>query len=114
MNLQTAYRNFFRQKLVGGPKFKSKKHSRNRYTTNNHHGSIGIEGGKIKLPKAGYVKIVQHRPMIRLIKSVTIEQTPTNKYFVSILVEYESQISEVELNKFIGLDYSMHDLYVTS
>ena len=114
MNLQTAYRNFFRQKRTGFPKFKSKKTSRNRYTTNNQHGSIRIEEGKIKLPKVGYVKIVQHRQIMGLIKSVTVEQTPTNKFFVSILVEYESQVPEAELKKFIGLDYSMHDLYVTS
>ena len=114
LNLQSAYRNFFRKKRSGFPKFKSKKKSRKRYTTNNQHGSIRIENGKIKLPKIGYVKIVQHRPMMGVIKSVTVEQTPTNKYFVSILVEYENQVPEVELKKFIGLDYSMHDLYVTS
>ena len=114
LNLQTAYKNFFKQRRAGFPKFKSKKKSRKRYTTNNQHGSIRLEGGKIKLPKVGYVKIVQHRPMMGVIKSVTVEQTPTNKYFVSILVEYENQVPEVELKKFIGLDYSMHDLYVTS
>ncbi len=114
LNLQTAYKNFFRNKNAGFPKYKSKKKSRKRYTTNNQHGSIRIEGGKIKLPKVGYVKIIQHRPMIGTIKSVTVEQTPTNKYYVSILVEYESQVPEVEPHKFIGLDYSMHELYVTS
>ncbi|MBQ6968778.1 MAG: transposase, partial [Synergistaceae bacterium] len=114
LNLQTAYKNFFRKKRTGFPKFKNKKKSRKRYTTNNQHGSIRIEDGKIKLPKVGYVKIVQHRPMKGTIKSATIEQTPTDKYYVSILVEYESQVAEVELKKFIGLDYSMHDLYVTS
>ena len=114
LNLQTAYKNFFRKKRTGFPKFKNKKKSRKRYTTNNQHGSIRIERGKIKLPKVGYVKIVQHRPMIGIIKSVTVEQTPTNKYYVSILVEYENQVPEVKTHKFIGLDYSMHDLYVTS
>ena len=114
LNLQTAYKNFFRKKRTGFPKFKSKKKTRKRYTTNNQHGSIRIENGKIKLPKVGYVKIVQHRPMMEVIKSATIEQTPTNKYYVSILVEYESQVPEAELKKFIGLDYSMHGLYVTS
>ena len=114
LNLQSAYKNFFSKKRVGFPKYKSKKKSRKRYTTNNQHGSIRIEDGKIKLPKIGYVKIVQHRPMNGVIKSVTIEQTPTNKYYASILVEYENQVAEVELHKFIGLDFSMHDLYVTS
>ena len=114
INLQVAYNNFFKKKRAGFPQYKSKKKSRRRYTTNNQHGSIRIEGKKIKLPKVGYVKIVQHRPMMGVIKSVTIEQTPTNKYYVSILVEYENQVPEVELHKFIGLDFSMHDLYVTS
>lgn len=114
LNLQTAYKNFFRKKRAGFPKYKSKKKTRKRYTTNNQHGSIRMENGKIKLPKVGYVKIVQHRPMMGVIKSATIEQTSTNKYYVSILVEYESQVPEVEAHKFIGLDYSMHDLYVTS
>ena len=61
-----------------------------------------------------YVKIIQHRPMEGKIKSVTIEKTPTEKYYASILVENENQVQEVELEKFIGLDFSMHDLYVTS
>ena len=114
LNLQSAYKNFFSQKRVGFPKFKSKKNSRKRYTTNNQNGSVRIENGKLKLPKVGFVKIVQHRPMIGKIKSVTIEKTPTDKYYASILVEYENQVPEVELQKFIGLDFSMHDLYVTS
>ena len=114
LNLQSAYRNFFSNKHSGFPKFKSKKTSRKRYTTNNQHGSVRIENGKLRLPKVGLVKIVQHREMTGTIKSVTIEKTPTNKYYASVLVEYENQVPEVELRKFIGLDFSMHDLYVTS
>ena len=113
LHLQSAYNNFFRRNSCF-PKFKSKKKSRMSYTTNNQNGSIRIERGKIKLPKVGFVKIVQHRAIIGKIKSVTIEKTPTNKYYASILVEYENQVTEVELQKFIGVDFSMHDLYVTS
>ena len=36
MNLQSAYRNFFRDKSVGFPKYKSKKNNHKAYTTNNH------------------------------------------------------------------------------
>ena len=114
LNLQSAYKNFFSKKRSGFPKFKSKKTCRARYTTNNQNGSVRIENGKLKLPKIGFVKIIQHREIIGKIKSATIEKTPTNKYYVSILVEYENQVPEVELKKFIGLDFSMHDLYVTS
>ena len=114
LNLQAAYKNFFSKKNSGFPNFKSKKTSRARYTTNNQNESVRIENGKLKLPKVGFVKIIQHREIIGKIKSATIEKTPTNKYYVSILVEYENQVPEVELKKFIGLDFSMHDLYVTS
>ena len=114
LNLQSAYKNFFSKKRSGFPKFKSKKTGRARYTTNNQNGSVRIENGKLKLPKIGFVKIIQHREIIGKIKSATIEKTPTNKYYVSILVEYENQVPEVELKKFIGLDFSMHELYVTS
>ena len=34
MNLQTAYTNFFRNPKIGFPKFKSKRNSKNSYTTN--------------------------------------------------------------------------------
>ena len=109
LHLQSAYVNFFSKKSSGFPRFKSKKTSRKKYTTNNQNGSVRIENGKLKLPKAGYVKVVQHREIVGVIKSVTIEQTPTNKYYASILTESENQVPEVELKKFVGIDFSMHE-----
>lgn len=40
LHLQTAYKNFFRDKKTGFPKFKSAKHCRKSYTTNCQNGSI--------------------------------------------------------------------------
>lgn len=116
LNLQTAYNNFFRSPKVGFPKFKSKHGNHNSYTTNNQKGSVRIENGKIKLPKVGFVKIKQHReiPENYVIKSATISKTPTNKYFVSILFEYEEVIKPKEVNKTLGLDFSMSELFVDS
>lgn len=42
MNLQDAYNNFFRDKKVGFPKFKSKKGSKRSYTTNCVNGNIVV------------------------------------------------------------------------
>lgn len=56
MNLQSAYRNFFRDKSVGFPKYKSKKNNHKAYTTNHQKGSVAIVGNYIKLPKIGYVQ----------------------------------------------------------
>ena len=51
MNLDKAYKNFFRDKSVGFPKFKSKKTNRFSYTTNNQNGTISIDGNFVKIPK---------------------------------------------------------------
>lgn len=119
MNLQTAYNNFFRNPKVGFPKYKSKKRNKNSYTTNNDKGGkLRIENGRIRLPKVGLVKIRQHRiiPDNQKIKSATITKTPSGKYYVSILVEYEQQIPDIQLdkNKALGLDYASHSFYVDS
>lgn len=123
-NLNSAYLNFFRNPKTGFPKFKSKKRSKLRYTTNNQKGTIDIiyDENKpkfIKLPKLGNVKAIIHREIdknIFTIKSATIEYTTTNEYYISILVEYDYQIPNKKLdkNKSLGLDYSSPKFYVDS
>ena len=116
MNLQTAYNSFFRNTKIGFPKFKSKKSNRRSYTTNCVNGNISIYNGFLKLPKVGLVKLKQHRLILSnyKLKSVTISQTPSGKYYASVLFEYENQIQEQELHDFLGLDFSMHGLYKDS
>lgn len=116
MNLQTAYNNFFRSPKVGFPKFKSKKSNRRSYTTNCVNGNIVVENGCLKLPKIGFVKLKQHRfiPTDYKLKSVTVSQTPSGKYYASVLFEYENQVQEQDLHNFLGLDFSMHELYKDS
>ena len=115
-HLDTAFQNFFRQPKNGFPRFKSKKQSKNSYSTVCINRNIDIENGCIKLPKIGFVKLKQHRkiPVDYKLKSVTISQTPSRKYYVSILFEYEKQVQNKELLSFLGLDYSMHELYKDS
>ena len=116
LNLQTAYNNFFRSKSVGFPKFKSKKSNHRSYTTNCTNGNIKLIDGCIVLPKLGKVKIKQHRNIQAdyKLKSVTVSQSPSGKYFASVLFEYDSIITKKESKTFLGLDYSMHKLYVDS
>jgi len=66
--------------------------------------------------KKGLVKINQHRqiPDNWKLKSVTISQSASGKYYASILFEYENQVQEQELHTFLGLDFSMHELYKDS
>ena len=118
MNLQTAYSNFFRDPKIGFPRFRSKKAGRNSYTTNNQGNNIRIEGGKIKLPKIGFVIVKQHRqiPDAHKIKSCTVSCTPSGKYYVSILTEYDwvEPHRGLDQRKAIGLDYSSPHFYVDS
>lgn len=114
MNLNKAYRNFFRDKSVGFPKFKSKKRNRHSYTTNNQKGTIYIEDKHIKLPKLkSMIKIVQHRQFDGEIKSCTVSKTPTNKYYISILVDEDIKQLPKSNNK-VGIDLGITDFAITS
>ena len=116
LNLQKAYRRFFDDPATGFPRYKKKKTSRQAYTTNRVNGNIMLKDGKLKLPKAGYVKIKQHReiPEGYRLKAVTVSRSACGKYYASILYEYEEKIRPVRPETFLGLDYSMRELYVDS
>lgn len=113
MNLDKAYKNFFRDKSIGFPKFK-KKTNTNNYTTNNQNGTVYIEDNHIKVPKLkSMIKIEQHRQFNGLIKSCTISQVPSGKYFISILVDTDI----VELPKIdnkVGVDLGIKEFAITS
>ena len=115
-HLDTAFQNFFKSKKVGFPKFKSKKKHNFSYTTICINNNIKLENGYIILPKVSRIKVKQHRqiPPEYKLKSVTVSQTPSGKYYVSVLFEYENQVPKAEPHNFLGLDFSMHELFVTS
>ena len=122
MDLQKAFRNTFsksRRKKNGFPKFKSAKHSRKSYTTNNQKGTVAIIDNKcIKLPKIGKVKAVIHRVPDDswTIKSATVSQESDGKYYISVLFEFENIVNPYVADKTnaIGLDYASDGLYVDS
>ena len=114
MNLDKAYKNFFRDKSVGFPKFKSKKNNHKSYTTNNQNGTVFIENNRIKIPKLkSMIKIKQHREFVGLIKSCTISQNPSGKYFISILVDTEN-IQLPKLDTKVGIDLGIKEFAITS
>ena len=113
MNLNKAYKNFFSDKSVGFPKFKSKHKSKSSYTTNNQGGNIRIEKGKIKLPKVGLVALKRHRKFNGIIKSCTVSMSKSGKYFISILVELEDKEMKATERK-IGIDLGLSDFAITT
>lgn len=122
LDLQEAFRNRFsksRKKNNGFPKFKSAKHSRKAYTTNNQKGTVAIIDDKyIKLPKIGKVKAVIHRIPDSgwIIKSATVSQESDGKYYISVLFEYDNIVNSYIADKTnaIGLDYASDGLYMDS
>ena len=124
LNLMNAFNNFFKyheSKGVGFPKFKSKKNHQ-RYTTHNGNNDTRIqineENQTIKIPKIGWVKMFYHRPIQGRIKHITIEKTPSFRYYVSILCELtDSEALQMRLkpvNKVIGIDLGLKEFAVLS
>lgn len=113
LNLEKAYKNFFRDKKIGFPKFKKKKGCQS-YTTNNQNGTVNIENGHLKVPKLKTkIKVKQHRLFEGKIKSVTISKTPTGKYYASILVETEIE-KLPKTDKKVGIDLGLTEFAILS
>jgi putative transposase len=116
LHLERAYASFFRDKKFGFPKWKSRKNPVKSYTTNYVNGNISLTGNHLKLPKLGMIRIKSHRsiPDSYVLKSVTVSQSASGKYYASILCEYDESIVEVEIESVVGLDFSMAELYISS
>ena len=126
-NLDTAYKNFFEGRAKY-PQFKSKKSSRQSYTTNWTNNNIriippakkGTVRGQVKLPKLGLVDAVIHRLPSEdwAIRSATVSMDCTGKCYVSILFAYEqeevAQVPIPDKERALGLDYSSPLFYVDS
>jgi len=115
-HLETAFCNFFKLPKSGFPRFKSKKDTTRSYSTVLVNGNISISNRGLRLPKIGEVRLKQHRkiPLHYKLKSVTVSQNASGKYYASILFEYEKQVSNKDVKSFLGLDFSMKGLYKDS
>ena len=118
INLDSAYQKFFREHR-GFPKFKSKKNNHKSYKTNcNYCGrptiEVDFDSRKIKLPKLKWVKTRGIRHFDGKIKSATISQTPSGKYYCSVLVEQEDYKPLTETGCNVGIDLGIKDFAITS
>lgn len=115
-------------KPIGFPRFKSKKFSKNSYTSY-HHENIHIDymNHVIKLPCLGWVKYNPREkafPDDWKILHITISKSLSNKYYCSICFEYENHqigyngldflINPKQTLNILGIDYSSSSLYVDS
>ena len=113
-NMDSAYQKFFKEH-AGYPKFKSKKNNRKSYSTNSTNNNIEVDfdNNKIKLPKLKWIKAKVHRQFVGTIKSATISQTPSGKYYVSILADCEN-FQMKPTGTMVGIDLGIKDLLITS
>lgn len=112
-NLDRAFQNFFRDKSIGFPKFKSKRKSKKTYTSNFVNNNIQIKNQKIKLPKLNWVSAKIHRYVKGRIINATVSKSPTDKYYVSITTETEIK-PLVEKNNMIGIDLGIKHFAILS
>lgn len=110
-----SYQMYFKG-AAGFPNFKTKRDNKQSYRTKFNNGNIKIKNRQIKIPKVGWIKLNQHRelPINGQIATATITKTASKKYFVCLMVKYEKCIEAVTPKTFIGLDFSMHELFVDS
>ena len=110
-DLDRGFTNFF-QKRAAHPTFKSKHNRHQSYRTINQGENIRMVGKYIKLPKLGLVKIRQSMEVGK-INNVTIEHTPTGKYFAVLNVEFDSQ-PRPNNGGMIGIDVGIKEFYSDS
>ena len=110
-DLDRGFTNFY-QKRAKHPVFRSKRNSRQSYRTVNQMDNIRIVGRYIKLPKLGYVKIRQSME-VGHINNVTVERTPTGKYFVVLNVDFEPEFRP-NAGCMVGIDVGIREFYTDS
>jgi putative transposase len=117
-DLDVAYQNFFRRvkkgEKPGFPHFKSKKNRRKSYKSKRVGENIALLERHIKLPKLGLVRVAVSKQVKGRILNVTVSQSPSGKYYVSICC------TDVDIEQYpatgasVGLDMGLTDLAVTS
>jgi putative transposase len=112
-NMDIAFKKFF--KGAGFPKFKSKHRGKQSFSIPQN---VIVENNLLIIPKFKEgINIVLHREIKGTIKSATISVTPTGKYFVSILVDTNTEIptkAPITENATIGIDLGIKDFAITS
>ena len=114
-NLDAAYKNFFRDKKVGFPRFKSKKNKQSFQCPQHCH--VDFKKGIITIPNVRDLHAVLHRKFKGTVKTVTISMTPSGKYFASILVDtaiQEIPVTPIQENTTLGIDLGIKSLAVCS
>ena len=118
-HLQIAYDNFFKalergDRNWGFPVFKSKRNRHKSYTTKSVNGNIHVLDKHIRLPKLGLVPCRVSKRIEGRILNVTVSQTPSGKYYVSICCTDVAMPQYIKTGKAVGIDLGLSAIAVTS
>lgn len=114
LNLDQAFKNFFKNKQhFGLPRFK-KKGVKDSYRIPEPC-QVDYAEWKVKVAKLGWIKIYKgHNKQINgTIKSYTISRTSTDRYYISILYETADRVS-LNNRKSVGIDLGIKSFAVLS
>lgn len=110
MNLGTAFKNRFKHKHTGFPKFKSRRNNRQTFMVPQH---FAVKKNMIRLPKIGWIKMIQHRKLVGKVKSMTIVKD-IDLWHVSILCEVPDEASTYDPTNIVGIDVGIKTFAITS
>ncbi len=100
--VQHSYQNFFRGS--GYPKW-AKKHSYNSFTFS-QVGSLKIHNKRIKLPKLGWFRFIQHRNFEGKVKQIHVIKEG-NHWYICIVCENVPKKQFMGKNQAIGIDFGV-------
>lgn len=113
-NLDLAFRKFFK-KQGGYPCFK-KKNKRQSFSIP-QQAKVCFEKGVVSIPKFKTIKAILHRNFEGEIRQATVSKTPTEKYFISFLVQTNDVIPTkrpICESQAVGIDVGIKDLVICS
>ncbi len=112
-NLDNSFQNFFKGR-ASFPNFKKKQNKQSFQLPQSV--TVDFKNNCIDLPKFKQpIKAILHRSFKGDVKTVTISKTPTNKYFISVLVDNHIELPEtIKSNNAVGVDVGIKTFAVCS
>jgi putative transposase len=112
-DLDTAYKNFF-EKRARFPRFKSRKVDEPRFRIPQR---VRVEGGRVYVPKIGWVRIYQSQPVDCQTKSATFKRDACGHWYVTLTAEFDmpdTPLEPINEDHVIGFDAGLKDFAVFS
>jgi putative transposase len=103
-NLETAFINFF-EKRTKYPRFKARK--RTPHSLCFPQNVTMVDGNTINVPKIGLMRIVIHRPLVGVAKSVTIKQEATGAWWAVFVCHIDRPDVPPTCDRAVGIDVGL-------